>query len=316
MADNKIALVTGATGYAASHIIKVLTEKGYHVRGTMRNKAKAEQLLKLFPKLEVMEADLLKEGSFDDAVKGCTYVFHTASPFPLGEVVDAQKELVDPALKGTLNVLHSVAKDGNVKRVVLTSSVAAVAAKSMPVDHVFNEDDWNRESTVSFEPYRYSKRIAEETAWNFTKEKGISLVVICPSFIVGPPLLPNADATSVKKAISFFDGKFDQACFGAVDVRDIAEAHVRAAENPSASGRYLVTSPEAISNFELSQFIRNSGKFDQYNLPKENPTPVTIRLKYSNEKVKRELGLQLTPIDKAMVDMANALIELGLVQKK
>jgi len=281
----------------------------------VRNKAKAEQLVKLFPKLEIVEADLLKEGSFDDAVKGATYVFHTASPFPSGEVVDAQKELVDPALKGTLNVLHSVAKDGNVKRVVLTSSVAAVAGKRPP-GHVYDENDWNLESTVDFEPYRYSKRIAEETAWNFTKEKGISLIVINPSFIVGPPLLPNTDATSVKKAKNFFDGNFDQSCFGAVDVRDIAEAHVRAAENPSANGRYLVTSPEAVSNFELSQFIRNSGKFDQYNLPKENPTPATNRLKYSSEKVKKELGLQLSPIDKAMVDMANALIELGIVEKK
>jgi len=228
---------------------------------------------------------------------------------------DAQKELVDPALLGTLNVLRSVEKSkDSVKRVVLTSSVASIAGKR-PEGHVYTEEDWNLDSTVDFEPYRYSKRIAEESAWNFTKEKGISLVVINPSFIVGPPLTV-LEATSVKKVKTFFEGKFDQTCFGAVDVRDVAEGHIRAAENPSASGRYMLTSPAGVSNFELSQMIRNSGQFNQYNLPKENNNPAPVRLNYSNEKSKNELGIEYTPLEKSLVDMAHALIELGIVEKK
>jgi len=316
--DKQIAVVTGASGYVANHVIQKLLDKGYHVRGTVRNKAKAEKLSKLFPQLELFDADLLKDDSFDEVVKGATYVFHTASPFLAGQPTDPVKELVEPAVKGTLNVLKSVAKAGNIKRVVLTSSVAAIAGGDKPADHVFTENDWNTTSTAeSRNSYVYSKKKAEESAWEFAKEHNIDLVSICPGFVVGPPLLAS-ESSSLAFVSGYFKGEVIQLALSVVDVRNVAEAHVRAAEIPKASGRYILTAaPADVSQFELSQFLSKSGQFDKYDgLLKKDPYPAIPRRLYSAEKAKKELGLEFSPLDKALVDMAHKLIEFGLVERK
>eukprot|EP01116_Phalansterium_solitarium_P018628 TRINITY_DN5002_c0_g1_i2.p2 TRINITY_DN5002_c0_g1~~TRINITY_DN5002_c0_g1_i2.p2 ORF type:complete len:133 (+),score=37.94 TRINITY_DN5002_c0_g1_i2:116-514(+) len=122
----KIAVVTGAAGYVATWVIKKLVDHGgYTIRGTVRSAANSQELKKAFPSIELYDADLLKDGSFDEVVKGATVIFHTASPYTY-DVTDPQKELVDPAVQGTLNVLRSADKSPSVKRVVLTSSAAAV----------------------------------------------------------------------------------------------------------------------------------------------------------------------------------------------
>jgi len=283
----------------------------------LKDKTKVDSLKALFPSLELYEAELTKDGSFDDVMKGATYVFHTASPFPMGEVTDPVKELVEPAVHGTKTVLESATKSGTVKRVIVTSSVAAIAGKRPP-GHVYTEEDWNLDSTATFEPYRYSKRMAEETAWNYMKEhKGFDVVVINPSFILGPPLNKRDDATSIKKVKQFFDGKSDGSCFGCVDVRDVAEAHVRAVENPNASGRYMLSSESAIPNIQLAKYLAESGKFSQYNIPTSNdfPPPANV-LKYSHAKAEKELGIAFTPIQTTVVDMATAMLDLGIVEKK
>jgi len=323
-----IAVVTGASGFLAGHIIKKLLERGYVVRGTVRNKEKGSLLLKLFPQLELYEAELTKDGSFDEAIKGSTYVFHAASPFPLGEVKDVEIELVEPALNGTLNVLRSAKRSDTVKRVIVTSSVAAIAYKHEDVNHVFDETDWNELSTPSFEAYRYSKKIAEKTAHEFGKVYGLDVVAICPSFILGPPLTVNStDATSILKVKAFFDGRYDQTCFGVVDVRDVAEAEIRAAEaefekSDKHERRYLLSSNEAVPNYELSQILLNSfkkrGQFIEYtdqfpNNPDFKPPHL---LKYSHAKTEKELKLVFTPVEDTLFDMGKAVIELGLVAKK
>jgi len=206
-----IVLVTGASGYIAGHVIQLLLQKGFEVRGTVRslsNPQKNSHLNELFPKLQLYEADLLTPGSFDKAVENCEYIFHTASPFQIEGVTDPQKELIDPAVKGTENVLNSVAKVGkSVKRVILTSSVAAIIGNKPP-EYVFSEVDWNMDSTIqNGQAYRLSKRLAEEFAWKFCKENNIDMVAINPGFVVGPPLSDRVDGTSVKLVKGFF-GRF------------------------------------------------------------------------------------------------------------
>jgi len=214
-------------------------------------------------------------------------------------------------------VLSSATKAGTVKRVVVTSSVAAIAGKRPP-GHLYTEDDWNLDSTATFESYRYSKRMAEEAAWDHAKSHpgGFDVVVINPSFVLGPPLNKRDDATSIKKVKDFFEGKSDASCFGCVDVRDVAEAHVRAVENKDAKGRYLVSSEEAIPNIELAKYLVASGQFTEYPIPTKNDFPPPTILKYSRAKAEKELGIKFTPISTTMVDMAQAMIQLGIVEKK
>jgi len=228
LATQSPVCVTGATGFVASHIIKQLLQKGYNVRGTVRSlkqKDKNQFLLDMEPKglLELVEANLLEAHSFDNAVDGCEFVIHTASPYAL-DVKDPQKELVDPAVKGTLNVLESCQRSSTVKKVVLTSSVAAITDEPMK-GHVYTEADWNRTSSLTRNPYYYSKVLAEEAAWNFVKQSGVrfKLVVINPFVVLGPEL--NSFSVNASNAIiqSLLSGKYPgimKLCWGFVDVRD------------------------------------------------------------------------------------------------
>jgi len=330
--NNKLALVTGAAGFIATHIVKLLFERQYKVRGTVRNvsdKTKTGHLETLFPELQLFEADLLKDGSFDEAAKGVDVIFHTASPF-IPTVDDPQRELVDPALKGTINLLNAAKRSGTVKRVVLTSSVAAVIDNEKPVDYIYSEKDWNLRSTVSFEPYRYSKRIAEEKAWEFVNgqdkdraaqsKESFDLVVINPSFVLGPPLSSRTDATSVKTVKSFLDGSLKEKgtlplAFPVVDVRDVALAHVVAAEKKEAKGRYLLTSTTGVPHIELVSYLKKSGKFDKYGLPDKEQSPHPRPALLDHSKAEKELGIQLRSAQESVVEMAQALIDLGIVPK-
>jgi len=318
-----VVLVTGVSGFIAGPLAKSLVSKGYHVRGTVRslaNPEKVDHLQKELPEVELFEADLLDEGSFDTAATGCEIVFHTAIPFILQEeIVDAQKQVVEPALKGTLNVLHSVEKAGTVRRVVITSSVAAIASTNLPEDHVFTEADWNETATIeNGQGYRLSKVLAERAAWDFQKGKKWDLVAINPAFVLGAPLSPRTDSASVKTVKSFLDGSIEvvgNACFARVSLYDVVEAHVRAAENPKAQGRYLMASSVAYSSLDLCEMLRKSGKFDKYPIPTKESAPVTKRAKQDASKVTKELGLDLVPVEEAIVGMAQALIDLGVVKR-
>src|SRR5687767_556970 len=154
-------LVTGATGFIASHVVAQLLAKDHRVRATVRSKKKAKEmaLLEALPgareRLEIVEADLVAEGSFDAACVGVHAVIHTASPYVL-DAEDPQRDLVDPAVKGTLNVLRAAKKTASVKRVVVTSSMAAITDEPES-DHVLTEADWNEKSSLDRNPYYYSK---------------------------------------------------------------------------------------------------------------------------------------------------------------
>jgi nucleoside-diphosphate-sugar epimerase len=190
--DEDLILVTGASGYIAAHIVKQLMENGYRVRGTVRNltdSKKCDPLRKLVenPKhpLELVEADLLNESSWPNAVAGCTYVVHTASPFPNAAPKD-EMELIKPAVDGTLFVLKACAlEDSTVKRVVLTSSVASVSGDVTTHGYTYSEKDWSDPNKIG--AYSKSKVLAEKSAWDFVKENShhkFELTTINPGFVM------------------------------------------------------------------------------------------------------------------------------------
>ncbi|KAG2671146.1 hypothetical protein I3843_14G118400 [Carya illinoinensis] len=186
----KLVCVTGASGYIASWLVKFLLQRGYTVRASVRDPndpKKTSHLLALDgakERLHLFKANLLEEGSFDAAIQGCEGVFHTASPF-YHDVKDPEAELLDPAVKGTLNVLNSCTKSSSVKRVVLTSSIAAVAFNGRPrTPDVVVDETWFSDPEICKEAkqwYVLSKTLAEEAAWKFAKENGLDMVAINPS---------------------------------------------------------------------------------------------------------------------------------------
>mmetsp|Transcript_15165 Transcript_15165/g.52697 ORF Transcript_15165/g.52697 Transcript_15165/m.52697 type:complete len:333 (-) Transcript_15165:128-1126(-) len=320
-----IVAVTGGSGYIAGHCIHQLLEKGYTVRATVRDKSNATKVKHLtdsFPGVQLYEADLLSEGSFDEFCAGAHIVLHTASPFQL-TIEDPQRDLVDPAVKGTLNVLRSAKKAGTVRRVVVTSSCAAVAPNKPPEDpeYVFTEDDWNDDASLTEAPYRFSKAEAERAAWKFAEEEGLDVVVINPSFVLGPPFSARTDSTSVKFVLNCLNGGIKAAggtgpaCFGAVDVRDIARAHIAAFENEGAKGRYIMSSSEGVSHFELATFLREDPAFEGFPVPDKQKEAPARRPKYDHSKAERELGITFTDVRTAVTDMGKYLVETGMVAK-
>lgn len=235
-------LVTGATGFVGSEIVKQLLAAGYRVRGTTRNVEKANKaghltaLAGADQRLQLFQADLLDPGAFDKSAARCEYVMHVASPY-ITNVEDPQRDLLDPAVNGTLNVLDTCVSAETVKRVVLTSSFAAMMRP--PEQGVFTEADWNTSASLDRSPYAYSKTMAERAAWDFVENKvpGFDLVVINPPGITGPSIVPRVNETDAffismtngtQPAIVAIDWPF-------VDVRDVAMAHIKAMENPRAS---------------------------------------------------------------------------------
>ncbi|HIE22316.1 MAG TPA: aldehyde reductase, partial [Acidimicrobiia bacterium] len=326
-------LVTGATGYVAAEIVRQLLDAGYRVRGTTRNVAKAEAeghltgLPGAVERLELMEADLLEPGAFDEAVMGCDYVMHVASPYVI-DVEDPQRDLVDPAVKGTRSVLASAAAVGTVKRVVLTSSFAAISG--VPKDGVWTEEDWNETSSLGRSPYAYSKTLAERAAWEFVEATGIGLdlVVINPTGVIGPSVVPRLNQ-SAALLVSLTTGEMPgiiDLSFPLVDVRDVAIAHIRAMESPGASGRYLC-SAESRNVRQIVELARSAGIGDKYKLPRlslDNPAGSALVRFVANfqpkgtraflkrslgatwrldtSKIRRDLGIVFRDLDQTIVE--------------
>jgi len=216
MADKPLVLVTGANGFIGAWCVKTLLDRGaYRVRGTVRDPtSKRNEFLRALAgaaeRLELVAADLNNDDGWDGAVAGCDFVLHVASPYVL-TVRDAQRDLVDPAVNGTLRVLRAAAKVGCVKRVVLTSSVAAISDDFEAWrTHTYGESDWNAKSSLSRNPYFYSKTLAERAAHDFckTQSPSFSLVVINPFEVMGPALDATAEPnTSIGKVLAPLAGQ-------------------------------------------------------------------------------------------------------------
>jgi len=320
--------VTGGTGFIACEVISQLIEKGYQVRTTVRkiDSLNGQELKSLFPSVELFEADLLEPGSFDRCFEGVDFVLHTASPF-LSTFNDPQKDLVDPAVNGTLNVLHSIEKNlygdnPTIKRVVVTSSVAAVVHQIPPDDRVWSEDDWNTGSSLTAGPYRLSKYLAEKAAWDWAKgkEDKVKLLTVNPSFVLGAPKMNRADAESVKTLKKILDGTMKatgagNGCFGMVDVRNVAAAHIACLEKENASGRYIVSSLRGYTHLELAEILKKTREFSHYPLPEHLHSEVTYRPQMNRSKAEKELGIEFIALEQTLPWMARRLVEFGIVPK-
>ncbi|CAI8583368.1 unnamed protein product [Vicia faba] len=318
--EGKVVCVTGASGYIASWIVKFLLQRGYTVRATVRdpsNPNKVDHLIKLDgakERLQLFKADLLEQGSFDSAIEGCHGVFHTASPVRF-VVDDPQAELIDPAVKGTLNVLKSCAKSPSVKRVVFTSSNAAVAYNTRPknpgviVDETwFSDPDFCRESQLW---YILSKTLAEAAAWEFVNENKIDMVVINPTMVAGPLLQPEVNE-SVQPILDIINGiPFPNNAIGWVNVKDVANTHIHAYEIASASGRYCLA--ERVLHYsELVKILRDVYPTLQISDKCEDEEPYKTTFQISKEKAKG-LGIEFTPLEFSLKETVESFREKKIV---
>lgn len=345
----KPILVTGGSGYIASWVVKQLLDKGYTVHTTVRdlnNKEKYQHLMDIAEKakgsLNIFEADLMKKGSFDKSMKDCELVMHMASPFLIQGIKDAEKELIEPAKQGTRNVLESANRTSSVKRVIVTSSVAAIYgdaadAKEAP-NGILTEEIWNTTSNEKHQPYSYSKTLAEKEAWEINKKQDRwDLLTINPGFVLGPSLTKRTDSTSISTVIQLADGTFKSGApdlwFGIVDVRDIAKAHIKAGFTPKANGRNIICNESetflGMANILKEQFGNNYA-FPKRKAPKAMmwllaplvgvtrkfvSKNVGIPLNIDNSKSKKELGMDYIPLKQTLSDQFQQLVKDGLVTK-
>lgn len=334
MSQSSIVLVTGANGYVALWLVKRLLDAGFRVHATVRDLsdgAKTKVLSELVPagsdQLRIFEADLLREGSFSDAMEGCDCVFHTASPFML-QVRDNQRDLIDPALEGTRNILQCACSKATVQRVILTSSVAAVMGDTADLlelpHHTADERHWNHSSTLTHQPYSYSKTLAEREAWRIANgQSRWKLVVINPVLVIGPGLNSRATSESFQIVRQLGDGTLKWGVphldFGLVDVRDVAEAHYQAAIRIDAEGRHILSAGH-FTLLEMAEMVRaatgNRYKLPTCTLPKWlvwlmapavgiSRRMVRRNVGYpwlvDNQKSIRQLGIQYRPVKESLV---------------
>lgn len=257
-------LVTGITGYIGEHCAAALLREGYEVVGTVRSLAKADATRKAISKvaqtdnLSFVEADLLSDKGWNDAMQGCSYVLHVASPFFLKEPQN-ENELIAPAVDGTLRVIKA-AKSAEVKRLVLTSSTFAIIAGKETGK--YGPQDWS-DTNKNIGAYAKSKTLAERAAWAEVKGSNLELTVINPGAVFGPPIGSKDGAQNVAMMADMIAGKMPMIpdmAMGMVDVRDVAKLHIAAMTKSGASGkRFIACTAEPIEMSTVTQVLRDAG---------------------------------------------------------
>lgn len=313
-------LVTGASGFIARHVVAELRGAGYRVRGTARRDVDGVD--------ELARADLGADAGWAEAVDGCDYVMHVASPFPVG-VPSSEDELVRPAVDGTLRVLRA-AKEAGVRRVVVTSSVAAIASGHRDTV-VRTESDWSDLERSA--AYAKSKTLAERAAWDFAQESGLELVVVNPGMVLGP-LLSSGVSTSVdvvrRLLVREVPGS-PKMGFPVVDVRDVAIGHRLAMESSIAAGQRYVLAGDFVWMREIAAVLAEAFGPRGYRVPTGVMPTWLLRIVsrfdpsvrqaldfvgrtefVSADKARGELGWTMRPVRDTIVDTAERLIELGL----
>jgi nucleoside-diphosphate-sugar epimerase len=336
-------LVTGGSGFVGCHCILQLLAAGYQVRTTVRNLKREADVRAMLRTggvetgdgLSFVAADLEKDAGWPEAVAGCEYVFHVASPLPPNEPKH-EDELIGPAREGSLRVLRA-ARDAGVKRVVLTSSFAAIGYGHEETETPFDETNWS-DPNGDITAYAKSKTLAELAAWDFIAKEGgtLELSVINPVAVFGPVLGPDYSASIllVQRLMDRAMPGSPRLCFGLVDVRDVADLHVRAMTNPAANGeRFLAVAGDFMWMVDIAKILRNrSGQTGKRVPTRELPNWVVrlaafrdpaIRLilpelsKYknaTNEKAKRVLGWTPRSNEEAVLATAESLTRLGLLK--
>uniref|UniRef100_A0A2P2NHR2 cinnamoyl-CoA reductase n=1 Tax=Rhizophora mucronata TaxID=61149 RepID=A0A2P2NHR2_RHIMU len=306
--------VTGAGGFIASWMVKLLLEKGYTVKGTMRNpddpkNAHLRELEGAEERLILCKVDLLDYQSLQEAINGCAGVFHTASP-----VTDDPEQMVEPAVEGTKNVIVAAA-EAKCRRVVFTSSIGAVYMDpNRSPDAVVDESCWSDlefcKNTKNW--YCYGKAVAEQAAWEVAKEKEVDLVVVNPVLVLGPLLQSTVNA-SIIHILKYLNGSaktYANSVQAYVHVRDVALAHILVYETPSASGRYLC----AESVLHRGEVVEILAKFfPEYPVPtkcSDEKNPRVKPYKFTNQKLK-DLGMEFTPTKQCLYETVKSLQEKG-----
>jgi dihydroflavonol-4-reductase len=345
---DKVVLVTGATGYIGGHVVREFLEQGYRVRGTVRDRSNEKKLAHLVdlgdrftpagatPRLELFEANLDSDDHWDDIVEGCTYVEHVASPFPSVAPAD-ENELIRPAVEGTLRVLRAATRSKSVKRVVVTSSVAAVAyGHGETGGRTLTEEDWSVPEKC--EAYQKSKTLAERAAWDFIAKqppgRGLELAVINPGFVAGP--LSGPEVGTSGEVVGRLMRRELPACpeigFATVDVRDVALAHRLATEVPAAAGHRFIAAGDHVWMQDIGRMLAEEFGPKGYRPPTGKlpyalmwlvarfDKSVRLVLQYvgkketvSHDKATRMLGWKPRPVRTTIVEMADSMIERGLI---
>lgn len=346
---SKPVLVTGATGYVAGWLVKKLLEEGITVHAAVRDPSKKGKVAHLDAIVEktsgtikYFKSNLLDEGSYAEAMEGCELVYHTASPFTTN-VKNPQKELIDPAVNGTTNVLEQANKTESVKRVVVTSSCAAIytdgADCAKAPNGILTEDVWNTTASLDYQPYSLSKTLAEKKAWEICNvQERWDLVTINPSLVMGPALnASSATSDSFNMLKQLGDGSLKSGVpnmgIGLVDVRDVAEAHFQAGFNPNAKGRYI-TSGHNTNFLELAETLLPKYG-DRYPIPKKAlpkwllllvgplvdkrltrrfiKNSINAGWKADNSKIRNELGITFRSMKETMEESFQVLIDEKII---
>jgi nucleoside-diphosphate-sugar epimerase len=337
-------LVTGGSGFIGSHCILQLLAAGHQVRTTVRNLSREPDVRGLLKvggaepgeRLSFFAADLEKDAGWPQAVAGCEYVLHVASPFP-STIPKDENELIVPAREGALRVLRA-SRDAGVKRAVLTSSFAAIGYGHKPQAAPFNETSWTDLNGDDVRPYVKSKTLAERAAWDFIAKEGrqLELSVVNPVGVFGPVL--GADySTSILIVQRMMDGSMPgcpKLYFGVVDVRDVADLHLRAMINPAAKGeRFLAVAGDFMSMQEIGKVLKSRMGAAAKRVPTRQLPNFLLRLasirdqavrqivpelgkrkNATNEKAKRVLGWAPRSNEESLVATAESLVRLGLLK--
>ena len=335
-------LLTGISGWIAKHIAIELLNSGYEVLGTVRNQNSIEKTKKTLSehvsidKLSFVELDLLKDEGWNEAAKGCKYIFHIASPFPI-KVSRNREVLLPVAVDGTIRVLNAGLNAG-VEQIIKTSSIVAMFRKPNRTNpYTFGENDWTDENwTEGVNDYFLSKTKAEKAAWELMESKGLKnkLTTICPGGVFGDAL-DKKGGTSIEYVRQFMAGKFPGAPKFAVlisDVRDIAKAHVACIGNTKVGGRRLIVGKEVKKLVELSQLMAEAMPEYAKKLPKkELPNFMVKLISYIDSSAKtmipdlgimmqtdptyaeKLLGFEFKAAKDCMAENAKSVVRLGLV---
>lgn len=340
----ELVLVTGGSGFVGSHVIIQLLNAGYQVRTTVRSLKREGEVRDMLrvggvdagDRLSFAAADLTSDAGWAEAVAGCAYVHHVASPFPPA-IPKHEDEVIIPARDGALRVLKA-ARDAGVKRVVLTSSYAAIGYGQPEQKAPFDETNWTNPDGDDVRAYTKSKTLAERAAWDFIAREGgaLELSVVNPVAVLGPALAPDY-STSIMLIQRLMDGAMPgcpRLYFGIVDVRDVADMHMRCMTNPAAKGeRFLALAGEFLSIAQIARILkRNLGpaakRVPTLELPdflirmaaRNDPAVQQIlpelgkRKDGTNAKAKRVLGWAPRSNEEAIVATAESLIRLGLLK--
>lgn len=335
---DQLVLVTGGSGFIGAHCIRRLHEDGHRVRTTVRSLEREPEVRAMVGDgpLEVVAADLTSDTGWAEAVAGCDHVLHVASPFPLAQPKH-EDELIVPARDGALRVLRA-ARDAGVRRVVLTSSYAAIGYGHGSDDVVRDETSWTDVDGSDVSAYAKSKTLAERAAWDFVEREGgeLELAVVNPVAVLGPLLGPDY-STSVELVKRLIDGSMPgtpKVGFGIVDVRDVADLHVRAMTAPEAAGeRFLAIGDGFRWIRELGDMLREALPDRAKKIPRrELPNPIVRlgsvfdgslrqltpelgrRRDATNAKARTQLGWEPRSDREATVATAESLLALGLVR--